>query len=176
LNKLATCKKVINCLPEMKNLILIRHATAESENFLKKDFGRTLEAMGRTEAEKVGAFIKSKGTNPDKIVTSSALRTLETAQLASVIIGFKPAEIITSLQLYNAGFQKLIEEIKKTETTVQTLIIVAHNPGISQTATALAQTGNFQLATSAAVSLTFKIDNWAEIKPASGTENWYYFP
>ena len=176
MNKLATCKKAINCLPDMKNLILIRHATAESENFLKKDFERALEISGRKEAEKVGEYIKNKGIKPDKILTSSSLRTLETTKIASSVIGFISENIIPTIDLYNAGFQKLIDEIRKTEASVQTLLIVAHNPGISQAATALAEKGNFQLAPSSSVSLRFKIENWAELVPASGTENWYYFP
>ena len=44
----------------MKHLILIRHATAESENFLKKDFERDLEKSGVQEAINLGGFIKQK--------------------------------------------------------------------------------------------------------------------
>jgi len=160
----------------MKYLILIRHATAESENFQKKDFERQLEAIGRKESEKVGEFIKGKGINPEKVVASSALRTMETAKLATGVLGFNPDNIVSSPDLYNAGFQKIIGEIYKTGDDVQTLVLVAHNPGISQASTALAKTGNFQLAPSAAVSLSFQIEKWSEIVAASGTENWYYFP
>lgn len=169
-------QKAKNSSTKMKTLILIRHATAESENFLKKDFERTLEPIGRKEAEKVGEFIKSKGLNVEKIICSSAFRTKETACLASGTMGFNPERVIEKLELYNAGFQKIVEEIKKTEESISTLVLVAHNPGISQASTALAVTGNFQLAPSAAVSLKFNIKNWSELTPATGSENWYYIP
>jgi len=160
----------------MKNLILVRHATAESENFLTKDFERVLNSEGKEEAIKLGNFIKSKDFLPDAWITSSARRTHQTSKIACSVLGFSEDSIVSKIDLYNSGFQKIIAEIKNSENELNSLVLVGHNPGISQAATALAKAGNFQLAPSAAVSLAFDIGNWLELTPATGKENWYYFP
>jgi len=160
----------------MKNLILIRHAHAESENLLQNDFERKLIPQGILEAEKLGAFIKTKKDKPDYIIASSAYRTLETAKIASENFNFPAEKIFFKIELYNSSFQKLIEQIRSLDSSIINLALVGHNPGISQLSTALVASGSYQLAPSAAVSLRFEIRQWSELTAGTGTENWYYYP
>ena len=160
----------------MTNPILVSHATAESENFLKKDFERDLEKSGVQEAINLGGFIKQKKLIPEQIVASSANRTLQTAYGLAGVIDFPEQKILQNPGLYNSGFQKIISEIQNTDISISTLAIVAHNPGISQACTAMAESGNYQMAPSAALCLRFNISDWKELKPCTGTEIWYYYP
>ena len=160
----------------MKILILIRHATAEADTFLKDDFERELDPSGVFEAEKLGDFIKLKGVLPQSIFSSPAKRTVETAKISASKYKFCSDRIMQNMKLYNAGFQKLMEEVAKAESAISVLAVVAHNPGISQMATALVKSGNYQLSPSSAISLKFNIKNWSELKAGTGTENWYYYP
>lgn len=159
----------------MKHLWLIRHATAESGEFSKPDFERSLEETGIKEALKTGEFIANKKLIPELIISSSARRTLETANEINTAFPL-PILIESNHKLYNAGFQTLIRSISEANSKIETLALVAHNPGISQLATTLATKGAFQMAPSAAVCFQFQINTWDEIGAGKGKEIFYFYP
>ncbi|HRH33405.1 MAG TPA: histidine phosphatase family protein [Catalimonadaceae bacterium] len=159
----------------MKHLWLIRHATAIQGDFSLADFDRTLEVIGLKEARKSGEFILAKNIIPDLILSSPSKRTLETTTEVNSAIG-KSIPVEAIVQLYNANFQVMLHCLKNLDPKINIVAMVAHNPGISQLATALASKNSFQMAPSAAVCLQFSADDWNEIGPGSGKEIYYYYP
>lgn len=160
----------------MKQLIIIRHASAEPEVYPKRDFDRNLEPLGIAEAEKLGRFILSKSEKPEKILCSSAIRTMQTAEHLAQILNLEVDAIRTSVKMYNAIISVLKEQITQFDGAESCLALLAHNPGISQLASYLGSADHFQLPTAGAVCFSFNIENWAEIKPASGKLLWYFSP
>ena len=159
----------------MKTLVLIRHATAESEHFKKSDFDRQLEPLGLAEAEKLGKFIRSKKAEPALLLCSEAARTKATAEIASAQWAAPPA-MDTHMALYNANYKLLLQHIAGTEAQCACMALVGHNPGISQLASILSAGGGYQMAPASAVCLQFNILNWNEIKAGTGKEIWYFYP
>lgn len=110
----------------MKTLTLIRHAHAEPGLQLP-DFDRSLNRLGKIEAE-----VQSRRFPfyPNAVVlVSPAKRTLETAQYW---IEKQPnINVKTINELYNSDTATLIRCIENFSTE-ENLVVIAHNPGISE--------------------------------------------
>jgi phosphohistidine phosphatase len=160
----------------MKQLILVRHATAEPERFPQKDFDRVLADYGHQEVRQLGNFILEKETFPAHIACSAAARTKQTASLLKETLRKDDISLIESAELYNAGYQVLMDFIHKFSDEHQSMLLVAHNPGISQLATVLSSTSPYQFSTAAGLCLEFEASTWKNILHGSGKEIWYFYP
>ena len=64
----------------MRELVLLRHAHAESAAPGQDDFDRPLSRDGLAEAEAAGAWLRKQSWTPDLIVCSPARRARETLE------------------------------------------------------------------------------------------------
>jgi len=160
----------------MKQLILTRHATAQPEQFPGKDFERKLSESGVTESKLLGNFLTGKGVEPELLLTSSALRTLGTAEILKDTAGWNQVELKSFILLYNAGFQQILNYIKEVPPQISRLMLVAHNPGISQLATVLSADHPYQFPTAGCLCLEFPFGEWNSLATGSGIEKWYFNP
>lgn len=116
-----------------RRLILMRHATAATGG--GRDFDRPLTDAGRDEARRVGERLRILAQAPTRVISSSARRCQET--WAAVCAGLgpdgpEPAAVEQDEALYNASPRELLEAIRDVVDGVDgTLLVVAHNPGIS---------------------------------------------
>ena len=76
-----------------KKIILVRHAkTVSRRKWDGDDFDRPLSTFGRDSARVSGQYLRIIGAIPDKIITSPAVRTLETANIIMSRMGNLPFE------------------------------------------------------------------------------------
>lgn len=143
----------------MKNLWLIRHGHALSFTSTAHDQDRLLSEEGINEVRALKRFLVQRNVVPDLIKSSSAARTVSTARILAGLIESGEKSIQVLSELYLASAQELWDVISQTDDAVQTLMIVAHNPGLEDLATQCA--GRLiGLGTSAAVHLIFDVDSW----------------
>lgn len=117
-----------------KQLILMRHSYAEDVGLEGTDFSRPLSRRGQKEATKTAQLIKTGGGLPQLVIHSAALRTTQTAEnLMSSWNAQKMIQLFSERDLYNARPQEIIKVIQNIESlwTVENVLILAHNPGIS---------------------------------------------
>lgn len=107
-----------------RRLILIRHAKA-LEDISGDDHDRALAPRGLADAAELGAWLQAESMMPELVLCSTARRTRET--LAAF-----PATIPTMLldKLYLASIGELMSTLQSVDDEVQTLAILAHNPGL----------------------------------------------
>jgi phosphohistidine phosphatase len=117
----------------MKTLFLLRHASAEAGE--GPDRERPLAPEGRVEAQAMASYLATAAPRPDRILTSDALRALETAAAVSEALGIAPAE--TDAQLYLASPGEILGCVQDFSDSAEAVLIVAHNPGIGSLARAL---------------------------------------
>ncbi len=103
------------------------------------------------------------------MLCSSAIRTRETLER----LQFDDAPVLIEEQLYGAGATALLGRVSAVPSEVQTLVVIAHNPGIEDLARWLAGDGDRLAAagkfpTGAVADLEFGIDGWAEVAPGRG--------
>ena len=154
------------------NLVLIRHGKAEEGNMDLKDFDRALMPKGYMQAEFVGQALKSKNIQPNYIICSSAKRTVETAHVISKILDYKVSEISCLDKLYLCSheiFDDVLAELQETFTG-QTIIVVGHNPGISDYINIKSNSIVYHnLKTCGFAILTIQLSDWATIFNAKAT-------
>ena len=87
----------------MKELILVRHAKSSWKDASVYDHERPLNKRGKRDAPEMGARLKLRGCEPDLIVSSSAVRALETARTVAGEIGYPLGRIVVDERLYGRG-------------------------------------------------------------------------
>ncbi len=152
-----------------KRLILMRHAKSGWDNAFADDHGRTLTDRGETAAIAIGRWLCTNNYIPDVILTSDAMRTLQTTTLIKQGIG-KQIDTQEVALLYHAAPDTIREIASKT--AGQTIAIVGHNPGIAMAAHLLATYApdhhRFDdYPTCATTVIDFADDDW--LKPGKGT-------
>lgn len=118
----------------MKTLLLVRHAKTAPAGPNQTDHARALEDSGVTDAGKLAHYLRKKGLTPDQILVSSANRTQTTAQILLTAFDGKSIDVVVSDELYLADVSFLTEVVAHASDEVDTLMIVGHNPGLSELA------------------------------------------
>lgn len=145
-----------------KSLFLLRHAKASAGGILIADEDRPLADLGVKDAKKLGSRLLKKSYDFDLILTSPAIRTITTAQLVANRLGYKQKHIVVDKHLYGANVEDLLIAIAKIPKKVDSLMIVGHNPSISNLACHLAGEA-VSMPTCALVELIFEMKDWGQI-------------
>jgi phosphohistidine phosphatase len=115
-----------------RTLVLMRHAkSAYPDNVGDQD--RPLASRGLREAGLAGQWLRDNVSRIDQVLCSSALRTRETLRLTEI-----DAPVSYLDRLYGAAPGSMIAEINAVADTVTTLLVVGHEPTVSQVALGLA--------------------------------------
>jgi phosphohistidine phosphatase len=116
----------------MRTLILLRHAKAVRAHEAPDDKSRVLTGRGRREAAEAGAAIAAAGLNPTLALVSTAARTRETAAFGLADFELEPR---FEEALYHAAPEGIWDAFAASD--AQSVVIVAHNPGIGELASIL---------------------------------------
>jgi phosphohistidine phosphatase len=128
----------------MKRLILLRHAKAERSAPSGRDFDRPLSPRGRDDAARAGRVLATAGLIPDVVLVSASARTVQTWEQASAAL--PDAKVQVRQDLYNAPPEHL-HAVAEAEAEAQTVMVIAHNPGIGALAYELVATATLADAT-----------------------------
>lgn len=147
----------------MKTVLLIRHAKSDWDDPSRRDFDRGLNGRGRRDAPEMGRRLAARQIMPDAFVVSTARRARATAQLISGELGFPADQIGFRDELYLASPEVMLDVIRQTPEDVETLALVAHNPGMTELASRLAGGGQIDnMPTCAIATFELPIDDWRE--------------
>jgi phosphohistidine phosphatase len=119
----------------MRQLVLLRHAKAMPAGDEADDFARALAEAGRTDAPLIAHALAEAGAAPTIALVSDARRTRETWDLAQP--SFPKAEVRFLRSLYLGAAEILMAEAERTGAA--NVMVVAHNPGLHELASRLAQ-------------------------------------
>lgn len=147
-----------------KQLVIIRHGDALSKEFGRSDFDRKLSEIGQKEAQKMTAFLKSKGIIPDFLLVSAAKRTQQTAQFFIDTFHLTDDQYLVQKELYNAFKEDIIELIGSMLDDIlgDTLFLIGHNPGVSELAqNCTTSHSSFYLPTCGVIALDLPITSWS---------------
>lgn len=161
----------------MKRLIFLRHAKAERWDGQKNDFDRNLTERGENDSLIMADVLNAAGIKPNIVYSSSAERTIQTANIVSEKLGISQASIKQSDELYeDVTTADVLELISTMRESVHNLMIVGHNPWISTITEAMSADFDDILPTCGVAVLDFKVDFWDEVLPGSGKIKLYDFP
>ena len=145
----------------MKKLYIVRHAQKEDVQIGRDDYDRELSPEGEKEAKNIAQNFASKNLPVDLIVASPAIRTKRTAEIFAEALKYKKTIMLNEV-LYMAFVNELLETISYTFDTVDSMLLVGHNPSL--TAFAITLVGfkeKFEMG--AVMEIDFDCDSWIDI-------------
>jgi phosphohistidine phosphatase len=157
----------------VRRLLLFRHAKAvQSGRGGSED---RLRDRGRKDSATIGAYLAAEGLVPELALVSAAVRTLETWKFSAREFGVS-VDAQTAEQLYDATPDAILALIKETPAKVQSLLVIAHNPGLHELALMLVASGNVKareqleenLPTAGLVIVDLPYDEWRTLRRESG--------
>ena len=130
------------------------------------DFDRPLNKRGVIEATEMGKYITDTlNTFPQLIHCSAANRTQETLENVTLYWNHK-FETQLHESLYHAPVDQLIKFAQSTDDSIETQLIIAHNPGMAELQSFLNISREPHMPTSACIVLGLKIQSWKDFGEA----------
>lgn len=120
-------------------LFILRHAHSARAELGQRDHQRSLDDRGRQQATWLGDWFEAHGPELDAVFCSSAVRTRETLDLVRPRLSNGRA-VSFSDSLYALGPDAYYEAVRRAG-DAGAVMIVGHNPTISDFARSLAGTG-----------------------------------
>lgn len=160
----------------MKTITLMRHAKSSWEDALQSDKSRPIIQTGIERTHKMIGHLKKEGFSPDFILTSPAVRAMETAQMMAEAFGIESENFREEPDIYTADSEDFYDFCFTLPETCSHVLIVGHNPAISLFAHKFPDSITHYLPTSGMVSIEFKADNWESLPVSSPKVKFVLFP
>jgi phosphohistidine phosphatase len=144
----------------LRNILLLRHGEAEHISPVGDDHGRRLTPRGRRQIATVCHHLDKLNYRASIVYCSDSRRTVETLEnLASRFFhGVSPKY---ESPLYNASEETVCNYLFQTAETAPSILIVGHNPALSDLASYLLQEEIYH-GTGDAILLEAELDSWLE--------------
>lgn len=159
----------------MKTLYLVRHAKSSWKFPELADFDRPLNRRGKRNAPEIGKRLRRAGVCPQLILSSPAQRTRKTARALAKAMNYS-SDIRYEDVLYDASPEELISTVQSVPDAVTTLLLVGHNPELTELVNQLTSHAIDNVVTAGVVSITFSVDRWSEVIPGAGQFKEYDYP
>jgi len=159
----------------MKRIYLLRHAKSDWSADYEADHDRPLNKRGRGAAQQMGEFLTAIEQAPDLVVTSSAVRARDTAELA-MSAGSWSCPVEVTRDLYAASPSAVMQLVHIHTGSHDRLLLVGHQPTWSELVSALIGGGVVRMPTAAIARVDLDIDGWAEVEFGAGTLSWVVTP
>ncbi len=144
----------------MKILTLVRHAKSSWSDSNLSDRQRPLNKRGKNDAPVMGRRIAEHGIRPSLIVCSPAKRAWSTAKLIAREISY-PIEFLQREDgLYLASLDEFLDVLVAQDKGFNSIMVVGHNPGITDFANFLSPGLTQNLPTAGVVCVQIDQDHW----------------
>lgn len=147
----------------MKTLVIVRHGKSAWDDPSLSDHQRPLAKRGLRDGPKMGARLADWGPPIDRVISSSAVRALATAELVTREMGLPWDEIQVDDSLYHATELELLAVIHEQEDYLDGLMLFGHNPGMTYLVDDLSDLDLDNLPTCGVVIMQFDVESWTEI-------------
>ncbi|HEX7412209.1 MAG TPA: histidine phosphatase family protein [Bacteroidales bacterium] len=160
----------------MKTLYLVRHAKSSWNMPHLDDLDRPLLEKGLKRTRLMIDFLKKRRSTIDLILCSPAVRAYETAKLFAWALEIPEEALRQENGIYAADADRLGNQFFDLPANVNSLMMVGHNPGITDFANLFLHPRIEMLPTSGMVGLEFETDKWEEIMDCKSKKLFVVFP
>jgi phosphohistidine phosphatase len=160
----------------MKTIYIVRHAKSSWTNPELPDAERPLLEKGRKRAKKVIDYLQDRNIRVDYIISSHAVRAMETAKILARGLNYPLENIKIDPQVYFATGDSLINQFFDMPERFDSVMIVGHNPTLTDFVNKFLKEPIDNLATSGVVSISFDTMNWESIPLAKRKTNFVLIP
>lgn len=160
----------------MKTIYIVRHAKSSWDISETPDEKRPLLEKGKKRTKRVIDYLQAHDIKVDCIISSHAVRALETARIIAHGLKYPPEDILIDKKIYHASGDSLIDQFFDLPARFNSIMIVGHNPSLTDFANQFLKDPIENLPTSGVVSITFNTEKWEEIPLAKRKTNFILFP
>ena len=148
---------------------LLRHAHAgDPEAWNGPDEARPLSPKGRSQSERMGAFLRSVGFQPDAIVSSPKVRAFQTAEIVAAELGLK----VTIDDRLAEGFGLAALASLLADSALRRPLLVGHDPDFTELVALLCEAGRVEMKKGALA----RVDAPLPLQPGAGMLRWLVPP
>ncbi|MEJ2425335.1 MAG: histidine phosphatase family protein [Candidatus Thiodiazotropha sp.] len=113
----------------MRELMLLRHGKSDWAEQVE-DFKRPLMDRGRRSAQLIGVWLQQQQFKPDYVISSPAVRAVDTADKTVKVMGLDFESIIQDRRIYGARLEDLLQVLASIPSSPRRVLLVGHNPGL----------------------------------------------
>ncbi|MEO0574175.1 MAG: histidine phosphatase family protein [Pseudomonadota bacterium] len=158
------------------SLTLLRHAKSDWNDPDLSDHDRPLNQRGERDAPEMGKRLRARGIRPSLLMTSTAHRASQTCKMVAGALGFPVEFIHRERELYLAGPQTILNTLARQDESFHHVLIVCHNPGISEFAQMLSDNLVTEMPTCGMLTIEAETPDWASILHVARRVVGYDFP
>ena len=158
----------------MLSIIIFRHGKSDWDAIYDKDHNRPLSKRGIKAAKKMGNYLKQINQIPDVVISSSAIRAKNTAELAMNSGDWKSIFYIEP-RIYGGSSEELLNIVQKINKKIKTVCLVGHEP-ICSSFISLCTFHSQRFTTASMAKIDFEFKEWSEINFGKGILNWIKSP
>lgn len=148
----------------MKTLIIVRHAKSSWEFPDLVDSQRPLLDKGKKRTKKViDHLMKMQFHKPDLIISSHAVRALETARMMARGFEYPENQIIQSKTVYEGDKDLITDQLYGLDDDIESVMIVGHNPALTSFVNQWLEKPIEWLPTSGVIVLRIPVKKWVDI-------------
>lgn len=159
----------------MKTIYIVRHAKSSWDINDSPDIQRPLLEKGKKRTKKVIDYLLQNNVQVDYIMSSHAVRALETAKILAHALKYVN-EIKVDSHLYYADGDSILNQFFDLPDRYQSIMIVGHNPALSDFVNKYLEDPIDHLPTSGIVSISFHTERWDKVPTAGYKVNFVLFP
>jgi len=160
----------------MKTVYIVRHGKAVPASANAADFDRMLTDTGVARTCRVALFMAESKPVIDQIISSPAERAYATALIIADKLGYPANKIVTEEKIFSGDEKDILNLIEDLDDTVNSVMIVGHNPVITMVANHFANPKLDSLPTTGVVSVNLETEKWARCKDAKVIQNFTVWP
>jgi len=158
----------------MKSIIIFRHGKSDWGATYDRDHDRPLSKRGFKAAIKMGQYLDKINQIPDQVISSSATRTKDTAELAIKHGNWNSKYSIES-KIYGGSSETLLKLVNLLDNEVNSICLVGHEPTCSSFIS-LCTFHSQRFTTASMAKINFKSEVWNKIEFGDGTLDWIKAP
>ncbi|MEA3410466.1 MAG: histidine phosphatase family protein [Pseudomonadota bacterium] len=152
----------------LRFLTLVRHAKSSWKDAALDDADRPLNKRGKRDAPEMGKRLAKLGAKPSVIISSPAKRARKTAWTIAQALGYPRGKVVERPAVYLATVDDLLSVLGGIDKEIREVILVGHNPGITNLANFLTGEDIYNIPTCGVARIRFEDDDWASLGPRSG--------
>ncbi len=113
----------------MPELLLLRHGKSDWST-QTDDFHRPITDKGKRMSQRIGVYLAQQHLEPDRVISSPAIRAKTTAEKTIKAMGSSSALITYDEKLYDAILEDFLVILQTIPKNTQRVMLVGHNPGL----------------------------------------------
>ncbi len=161
----------------MKTVFFNRHAKSDWSNYGLRDFDRPLNKRGLRDSPNMGRRLKLREEKIDLFISSPANRAISTARLMAHNYGYDESSIVEIKTLYLPGISSFVEVLDELDDRINSVILFAHNPGITEVVEYFTETDLVNIPTCGIAKVVFlEAESWKEVSRGTGHLAYFDFP